>query len=175
LKQLFPGKRLLKGFVQECREEKDRDQEEGVERKFEMDKEPFRFFHDFILSHRLPEEQKKIEKDKRRQKQKGLEFKSIGKIEKSEEKDGRARGHTEHQRPFRVSPERISVVAGTLLQKTEFREPFSDHQEITEGPPAQKDGEGWPDFRSRKCEPPDQKTNGVVGGFGYGVEKGDVL
>lgn len=140
-----------------------------------MHKEPFRFFHDFILSHRFSEEQEKIEKNEGRKEKQNLELERVSKIDISEEKNHSTRCHPEHQSPLRVSTERIPVISGTLFQKTEFREPFGDHQEVAESPPAQQNGEGWPDFQRCESEPSDQKTDGIVGGFGYGIEKRDVL
>ena len=85
-----------------------------------MHEQPLRLFHELILSHRLPEEQEKVEKYEGRQEKKGLEFERIGKGEKSEEKDRSTCGHPEHQSALRVSLERIPIIAGTFFQKTEF-------------------------------------------------------
>jgi hypothetical protein len=62
----FQEKNLVERLIQERGEKKDRGQEKRVKCELQVHKKPFRFLHDFILSHRFPEEQEKIEKNQRR-------------------------------------------------------------------------------------------------------------
>lgn len=86
---------LLPEPVDEERDEEERSDKKGVYREFVVFQQSFRFFHDFFLFERSPEDQEKIDKDKGREVNKSLEFVGKGKTKISDKKEDRAHDDTE--------------------------------------------------------------------------------
>jgi hypothetical protein len=70
---------------------------------------------------------------------------------------------------------RKPVVGGLVAEEPELGKALGRHQEIAEGPPGQKEGDGREEVPRRESIPADEEADRVIGRFGDGVEKRDVL
>lgn len=93
---LLPG--LLIEIVEKKGQEKRQGDDQGVEGKGRIFKQPLGLFHDLPFAQRFAEEYKKIDKDQRREKKKGLQTEGERKMEIGHEEYQGTQGHADEQR-----------------------------------------------------------------------------